>query len=227
MLPKLKRFSIVTLTIGGTGLALIALWTLALDNVDWSKPFAAGLLGASLGAIAGGLGTGIITVLVTTRIERRSRRQRRTEDALDHILSALEGDHWTLVNAYEDAVSRWRAAVDEATAGDPYKHVDFARGHLREIAGRLMEGIRLLRLHASRIPDSEFDKAFGQYLANAFLIEVGARAEGYPLQADLLRKPVLALLRRGNEMLGHRWWDPEDLTKYLDPRKDGESSRES
>src|SRR5207302_7275107 len=87
----------IVLVLAAAGAVGVLIW---MRTVDWSKPLAAGFLGAVIGTLSGGVATGAVALVLAPRAARGERRRQRVESALDSVLTALETTHWNLLNEY-------------------------------------------------------------------------------------------------------------------------------
>lgn len=122
-----------------------------------------------MGPLAGAAGAAIATVVGTAVFMRRSeagvRRDARVERALEDILAAAEGDHWTLVARYEKYPDAAEMVLREHEHDVPtlIRGLSNLFNDFSDIADKLAEEARRLRLFISRVEDTEVRRVFTDY----------------------------------------------------------------
>ncbi|HVV35182.1 MAG TPA: hypothetical protein VHC63_01175 [Acidimicrobiales bacterium] len=190
----------------------VALWAYVLHDVKWDKPFAAGILGATLGAIAGGVGVGLVTLLFGGRIERRERRKVRSEAAVLSLLELLDGDHLTALNAASLVLSRWAdGKPTDPFNGDARKLTAAFKSEAVAAFSPAKNALQSVRVLASRIDDDAFLTHLGQYTTLALVISLDlefGNPDGALENIARARLVIRDLAVLGNEALGHKAWTP-------------------
>ena len=200
-----------------------------------------------IGALAGAAGAAIATVVGTAVFMRRSeagvRRDARVEHALEDVLAAAEGDHWSLVARYEKYPDATGMVLSEHECDAPalVRGLSNLFNDFSDIADKLAEEVRRLRLFISRVEDTEVRRVFTDYFNLVNKAQTAASAAkylmlfrdpekvdekgrlilvantkgviGYFVPGEALTDRLVELLRVTNAKLGYEFWDGRDMSK--------------